>query len=98
MTGSILDLIASQRNQSNQPQPQQQQLNPQIQQVKDLMRAIQANANPQVALQNFLENNPSTAFIANLLQSNGGNLQQAAQALAQQKGIDLDTLIQQLRN
>ena len=61
------------------------------------MRTIQNNANPQMALQNFLLNNPSTAAIAELLKQGNGSLQQAAQILANQKGIDLNNLINQLQ-
>ena len=62
-----------------------------IQQVKNLMQQVKMAANPQQALQALIGQNPQ---LAALLHTNSP--QQVAQILAQQRGIDLDTLIKQL--
>lgn len=55
-------------------------------------------ANPQLALKNLMTQRPEIQTILNLSQKNGASLQQIAQIMAQQKGIDLNNLINQLNN
>ena len=62
------------------------------------MNQIQASKNPQLALQNMLMQNPNLNLINNLLHLNNGNLQQTAQFIAQQRNIDLNSLIQELQS
>ena len=62
------------------------------------MNQIQASKNPQLALQNMLMQNPTLNLINNLLHLNNGNLQQTAQFIAQQRNIDLNSLIQELQS
>ena len=62
------------------------------------MRQIQNSQNPQAALQNMLMQNPNIAQISQLLKFNGGSLQQVAQYIANQRGIDLNVLIRELQN
>lgn len=77
----------------------QSPVNPQmIQQLKNIMNQIQASKNPQLALQNMLMQNPNLNLINNLLHLNNGNLQQTAQFIAQQRNIDLNSLIQELQS
>lgn len=77
----------------------QSPVNPQmIQQLKTIMNQIQASKNPQLALQNMLMQNPNLNLINNLLHLNNGNLQQTAQFIAQQRNIDLNSLIQELQS
>ena len=63
-----------------------------------MMRQIQNSQNPQAALQNMLMQNPNIAQISQLLKFNGGSLQQVAQYIANQRGIDLNVLIRELQN
>ena len=46
---------------------------------------------------NLLQQNPNLQKISSLLKMGNGNLQQAAQILAQQKGVNLNALIQELQ-
>lgn len=73
-------------------------LRPQIQQIKQQMRQIQALSNPQVALNQMLMNNPQIGNILQFIKQNGGNSQVAAQNLAKQMGIDLKELIKELQS
>ena len=61
------------------------------------MRQAQSSQNKQEFLANMLQNNPNIANIATLLKTNNGSLQQVAQLMAQQKGFDLNMLIQELQ-
>lgn len=66
-----------------------------IQQIKNLMHQVQSNPNPQVALQHLIMQNPT---LQNLYRMSGGNWKQVAQNLAQQRGVDLNALIQELQS
>lgn len=94
MSNSIVDLVNSRRsNVNNNPQT-----NPQIQQVKNLMYQIKNSQNPQMMLQNIIMQNPNMQGILSLMRANNASPQQIAQLLAQQKGIDLNSLIKELQS
>lgn len=61
------------------------------------MRQAQSSQNQQEFLTNMLQSNPNLQTLSMLLKSNNGSLQQVAQLMAQQKGIDLNMLIQELQ-
>ena len=60
------------------------------------MNSIQFASNPQLALQQLMNQNPIIQNIMKL-NKNGTSLQNIAQTMAQQKGIDLNSVIQQLQ-
>jgi len=73
-------------------------LNPQtIQQVKGIMNQIKMAQNPQLALNQMLMSNPQLNSVMELVKSSGGNLQQTFYALAKQKGIDPQEVLNQLQ-
>lgn len=84
------------RNGLNQ-QSQQMPLNQSINAVKGIMAQIKGSQDPQGMLAQILQNNSNTATIANMLQS-GGSLEQIARQMAQQRGIDINQLINQLNS
>lgn len=57
------------------------------------MQEIKMSSNPQLIIKNLLNQNPSLQLLLK-----GGSLQQIAQQMAQQRGIDLNQLIQQLQS
>ena len=59
------------------------------------MRQIKMAQNPQAELANMLQNNPATSTIHQALQG-GQNLEQIARQMAQQEGIDINQLLNQL--
>ena len=61
-----------------------------------MMNAIKASANPQLALQSLLNQNPQMQQVYNLIQSSG-NPQQLFYELAQQRGVDPNSILQQLQ-
>ena len=69
-------------------------LNPQIQQIKNLMRMAQGG--PQGMVQNMLQSNPQYRQIMELVKQNGNDPRQAFYSLAKQKGIDPDEIIREL--
>ena len=74
----------------------QQQLNNSIAQAKQMMRMVQMAQNPQAELASLIQNNPNSAAISHMLQ-NGNSLEQIARNMAQQNGIDINNLINQLQ-
>lgn len=91
----ILNQINQQRNNLNRKQVQS---NPWMQQIKNVMHQVQNSPNPQAALTNMLQNNPNLSTISMLLRANNGDLKQVAQFIANQKGQDLNAIIQELRS
>ena len=71
--------------------------NPQMQQIKNLMRTVQMSANPQLALQQIINQNPNLKNVLNLANSNGVNLQQLFYTMAQQKGVDPQQVLRELQ-
>lgn len=64
----------------------------QKQQIKDLISQMRASGNPQTFLQNYLMQNPYLNNAMELVRS-VGNPRQAALLLAQQRGINVQELI-----
>lgn len=53
---------------------------------------------PQYIFDNLAQQRPEVKAIMTLQQKNGVSLKQIAEVMAQQKGIDLNNLIQQLQS
>lgn len=68
---------------------------PQTQAIKNLMAKMRNMENPQQVMQQILSQNPQ---IAQIIQMGNGDLKSVAQYIAQQKGFDLNALIQDLQN
>ena len=79
-----------------QPQPQQNQLN--VQPIKNLMSQLKLSANPSMLIQSVLAQNPQLIEIVKMAQGNEASLQQVAQMMAQQRGYDLNSIIQDLQS
>lgn len=60
------------------------------------MQQVKNAQNPQAQLAQILQNNPNTAAIANMV-NNGGNLEQMARQMAAAQGVDINQLIQNLK-
>lgn len=60
------------------------------------MAQIKNSPNPQALLAQILQSNPNTGVIANMLKSNG-NLETIARSMAQERGIDITQLINNLQ-
>ena len=62
------------------------------------MRQIQNSNNPQQGLQNLLLNNPNTQALNQLIKMYNGDLRAIAQYIANIRGMDLNSLIQELQS
>lgn len=71
---------------------QQQSKNPALQQV---FNSLKTGANPRELLRSVAGNNP---MLASLLNNNNMSMQQMAEQLCQQKGIDINQALSQVQN
>ena len=62
-----------------------------------MMRQVQNSPNKEAMLMNLLQQDTNNQKISGLIKMGNGNLQQAAQILAQQRGQNLNDLIQELQ-
>ena len=78
-----------------------QQLNgaqiPNLSGVKQLMNMVKGAGNPQALLNSLLQNNQSFQQVTNVVQQYGNDPQKAFYALCEQKGIDPEQILSQLR-
>lgn len=74
--------------------PQQQTAIPP--QLKNLINVIKFSKNRQLALQSLMNQNPQIQQIYNLMQSSG-NPEQLFYSLAQQYGVDPNSILQELQ-
>ena len=65
--------------------------------VQDMMRMVQMAGNPQAALSQLVSQNPQMAEVAKYIQQNGGDAKAAFYKAAQERGIDPNSILSQLR-
>jgi len=68
-----------------------------IQQIKNMMNMVKGAQNPQMMLQNMINQNPQMQQIMNLVKQSGGDPKTAFYNLAKQKGIDPNQILNMLR-
>ena len=66
-------------------------------QIKNMMQMVRSAGNPQAMLSQMMQNNPQMREVMSLVQQYGGDPQKAFYAIAQQKGIDPESILSQLR-
>ena len=69
-------------------------MNPQI---KQLMQTVQMSQNPQMAIQNLMQNNPGMKQAIDYVNANGGNPKDAFYKLAKERGVDPDSILNSLK-
>lgn len=69
----------------------------QLQPVKDMIRMVQTASNPTATLQQMLANNPQMQQAMDFIQKCGGDPQKAFYALAEQKGVDPEEILNALK-
>lgn len=62
--------------------------------LKNMIDMFKSSNNPQMLIQNMLQNNPQ---VRNIIQQNGGDPKTAFYNLARQKGINPDEILNMLR-
>ena len=95
MPNPILEQANNQRNvlTSNK----MDQLRPQLRQIKQQMRQLQALQNPQMALNQMLMNNPQLQNVMSLIKQSGNSPQQVFLNMANQMGVDPNEVIKELQ-
>ena len=69
----------------------------QMQPIKNALNMVKTAQNPQLMMNQLMQNNPMYAQVQQIIQQNGGNAQQAFYNLAQQMGVDPNQILNQLK-
>ena len=62
------------------------------------MQTVQMARNPQMAINQMAQNNPQMKQAIDYVNANGGNAKDAFYKLAQEKGVDPNSILNQLRS
>ena len=71
--------------------------NPMMQRVKQMMGMVNSAQNPQLMLNQLMMNNPQMKQVMDVIQASGGDPQKAFYALAEQKGVDPQEILNMLK-
>lgn len=66
-------------------------------QIKQMMGMIKAAADPKAAMAQMVQNNPQMKQVMELVQQSGGDPKKAFYALAQQKNVDPQQILDMLK-
>ena len=75
----------------------QQSLNAPCSEAVELNRTIQNANNPNALMNKLIQSNPRLKAAYNMVQQNGGNAKTLFYQLAQQKGIDPNSILNQFK-
>ena len=75
----------------------QQLRNPSLNNVKQMVNMIKSARNPQAMLNQLMQSNPNYRQVTDIINQNGGDPKKAFYALAQQRGIDPNEILDMLR-
>ena len=65
--------------------------------IMSMINMIRNSNNPTAMVNNLAQSNPQMQQVMNLVKQNGGDAKKAFYSLAQQKGIDPNTILSMLR-
>lgn len=71
--------------------------NPMTQKVKQMMGMLQGSQNPQAMLNQMVMSNPNLKQVMDIINQNGGDPQKAFYALAEQKGVNPQDVLDMLK-
>jgi hypothetical protein len=74
------------------------QANPVMTALSQMIGMAKASKDPMGTINNMANSNPQLQQVMQYIQQNGGNAKQAFYNLAQQKGVDPNTVLQQLNS
>ena len=69
----------------------------QIQPIKQAMNMLKMSANPQLILNQLMQNNPAYSQVQQLIQQNGGDPKAAFYNLCNQMGVDPNEILNALK-
>jgi hypothetical protein len=78
-------------NQAQNPQ------NDNVQSLRQMANAVRNSRNPQMMLMELAQSNPQMKQAIEYIGQNGGNAKEAFYALAKQKGVNPDTILNMFR-
>jgi hypothetical protein len=78
-------------NQAQNPQ------NDNVQSLRQMANAVRNSRNPQMMLMQLAQSNPQMKQAIEYIGQNGGNAKEAFYALAKQKGVNPDTILNMFR-
>lgn len=73
------------------------QANPMAARAKQLMDMVRASGNPQAMLNQLVTQNPQFRQVMDIIQQHGGDPMAAFRAVAEQKGVNPDEILNMLR-
>ena len=65
--------------------------------LRNMMNSVKNAGNPQAMLMNMAQNNPNIKQAMDFINQSGGDPQKAFYALAEQKGVNPEDILSQLR-
>lgn len=68
-----------------------------LNQIKGLMNLVKSGGNPQQMFQSMMANNPQYGQVMNLVNQHGGDARAAFYALAKEKGVDPNQILDMLK-
>ena len=71
--------------------------NPMMGQIKQMMGMIKSSGNPQMMLNQMMMNNPRMKEVMDIVQQYGGDPMKAFYAIAEQKGVDPNDILNMLK-
>lgn len=69
----------------------------QIQPIKQAMQMVQNAGNPQMMMNQIMQNNPMYSQVQQIIQQNGGDPKQAFYNLCSQMGVDPNQILNSLK-
>ena len=76
---------------------QKMQMPNNLNQIRNMMNTVKSAGNPQAMLMNMAQNNPRIKQAMDVINQSGGDPQKAFYALAEQKGVNPEDILSQLR-
>lgn len=70
---------------------------PNLNQIRNMMNTVKSAGNPQAMLMNMAQSNPRIKQAMDVINQSGGDPQKAFYALAEQKGVNPEDILSQLR-
>lgn len=66
-------------------------------QIRQMINTVKFARNPQMMLNQMLQSNPNYKQIINAINANGGDTKKAFYQLSKEKGVDPQTILNQIR-
>lgn len=65
--------------------------------IKEMVNLIKSSKNPQAMMQSMINQNPQMKQVMEMVNKNGGNPKDAFYALAKEKGVNPDDILDMLK-